>query len=140
MHLTEEHLQIPYRLACRYQRSEALDELVSVGNLALVEAATRWRAEHSHNGEAGYGPYLVRGVWMAIQIHLARRRRWARGGRCDPAILAYTHAAPPEPPAGEMDEVIRAILAHVCPVDRTVLRLTVLEGLTGEQAGKVMGC
>lgn len=72
--LTEKILKIPYALACKWARpgTQRYDELVSDGNLALVNALRTWRE--------GGGASLSTHCYNAVSLTLLESRK--RGLRC----------------------------------------------------------
>lgn len=156
MKLTERHLNIPRAMACKYAagaRSAGidLDELESVGNLALVEAAHRFDPTLSPNGMEGLGGFLAQAVEWKVRntIWPEESRREAKSRRMasldakaddDGASLLdiLSEDAPPET-ALEMADEVQSWLRRLRPRERALVRLVRGEGLTLAQAGARLG-
>lgn len=149
--LTEKHLGLPAAFSRKYGkgRQQVMDEIESVGALALVEAAH----DYDPTKGASINTYLYNRVkWAAIGVIDPRRRgnEASEGGRVSLNALrsdgeegtlldALGEECDPGARVETLDQY-EAALKRLWPLDAAALRLVHEEGLTLREAGERMGC
>lgn len=143
LELTPQILRIPLALASKFavKDSDQWEELVCVGNLALVEYAPKWNPERGKQLDG----YLYDCVWWRLLRATGRgganrgvshAQRWGRLASLDAAAeedgipLRDLIADPYEPPSPDDPEILERILGRLKPMERAALTLFHVQGLS----------
>lgn len=149
--LTEKHLNIPYAVASIYKQkdTEEFEELVSVGFLALVEAAHKYDPK-AVEGPSHFGAFAYQRVqWKVIRESGVQKYsssgRWKRLARLEYVVssngmkvvdlLEDTKVESPDASLETGDFIERA-LRRLCPIDRATFVLHATQETTVKEIAK----
>lgn len=152
MQLTDYQLNIPKVVAARYQRFGDFEEMVSEGNLALVEAVGKFDPARHKKGEGGLSTYLFQAVTWRVQHYLRQQNqkdlrlvKYSLDERArELGIPMDELVASPEVdevescPLVDREDVARALQSLPCTL-RTAARMAWLAGYEQKEVARRMG-
>lgn len=148
--LTDVMLNIPYAVAAKYARGneDLREELVGIGNLALVKALQKFDPTKNHDGEDGIRPFLYQRVDLYVKREITHPRlnfqKWKK--------LRFFSDLENEETGFKLEgvytqgfsdlenrEFIEVALSRLDPIQQAIFRLYHGEGLTQDQIGQRLG-
>ena len=160
--LTPRQMAIPqavardiWRFRSSYCRALGFDlqEMVAQGYLALVQAVEKWTPERSHDGEAGYDPYLCQQVKWGIETEITRRSAKCRHPHTAAIYSLDTVLSPdgeltgaalvgeldPELANVEIREQAEEVLSWLDTRERQVMEMVYRDGMSRTEAAAAIG-